>query len=154
MRVFGEGGDRQLDRRLRDLRQEPSEELVDAIAARVGARRPRAWSRVAFAAALATFVLGSFASFGGVGYAASGAKHTLQAVVRTTHIQTSAAKQYKSKQKPHVAVRHTAAAQASAPKSAAETLPFTGVSLAWTVAAGLALLLLGLALRRRELRRR
>jgi LPXTG-motif cell wall-anchored protein len=35
----------------------------------------------------------------------------------------------------------------------AQTLPFTGLSLVWTAIAGFAMLLLGIALRRREQRR-
>jgi hypothetical protein len=150
--IFRERDDRRLDRRLRGLRQEPREELIESIALQVGERRPRAWSRVAFAGALATLVLGTFASFGGVSYAASGAKHTLKAVATTTHVQSSAAKQYKPKVVAHVGVKHAAVARTHPLNAAvkAQTLPFTGVSLVWTAVGGFVLLLLGFALRRRE----
>jgi hypothetical protein len=144
--------DRELERRLRGLREEPSNELIDSIAAKVGTRRPRAWSRGVFATSFATVVLGTFASLGGVGYAASGAQQTLKAVAKTTHIQTAATSQYK-----HVKVAHVAAATKKAQPLAhavkAQTLPFTGYSLVWTSVGGLVLLIAGFGLRRREQRR-
>jgi hypothetical protein len=143
--------DRELERRLRGLREEPSNELIDSIAAKVGTRRPRAWSRGVFATSFATVVLGTFASLGGVGYAASGAQQTLKAVAKTTHIQTAASSQYKH---PKV-VKVAAAAKTVRPLRAVkgQTLPFTGYSLVWTSVGGLVLLIAGFGLRRREQRR-
>src|SRR2546427_6654832 len=68
---------------LRNERAEPREEFVQALADRVGAERPAyrtAWSRLAFAGAASTMILGMFASFGGLGYAASGANSTYSVV--------------------------------------------------------------------------
>jgi hypothetical protein len=66
----------ELDAALRSQRVEPREEFVEGLSRRVLAEPPagqRAWSRVAFAAAVSTFILGTFAPFGGLSYAASGA---------------------------------------------------------------------------------
>ena len=61
---------------LRSHRPDAREEFVESLAQRVAAERsarPRvAWSRLAFAGAASTMILGMFASFGGLGYAASG----------------------------------------------------------------------------------
>ena len=68
-----------LGRQLSAARPRPSAELVEGIAARVSARpTPRRYSRVAFGLALATFMAGLFATFGGVGYAASGVTDTVR----------------------------------------------------------------------------
>src|SRR2546425_9349379 len=73
---------RHLEGRLRSARSAPRDEFVRSIASRVSENpAPRAWSRIAFAASLTTLLLGTFASFGGLGYAASGAAsavHTLK----------------------------------------------------------------------------
>lgn len=152
MGAFRGEDDRELERRLRGLREEPSNELIDSIAARVGTRRPRAWSRGMFAAAFATIVLGTFASLGGVGYAAAGAHQTIKAVAHTTHKQTSASSQYKRTSVAHVAAAKTTPRLVPTAVKG-ETLPFTGYSLIWTTVGGLILLLAGVALRRREHRR-
>lgn len=146
--------DRELERRLRGLREEPSNELIDSIAVKVGTRRPRAWSRGVFATSFATVVLGTFASLGGVGYAASGAQQTLKAVAKTTHIQTAASSQYKHPKVVQVAAATKPAARpVGAVKAQTQTLPFTGYSLVWTTVGGLVLLIAGFGLRRREQRR-
>src|SRR2546428_5601381 len=88
---------------LRSHRAEPREEflqgLVDQVAERAVHRT--AWSRLAFAGAASTMILGMFASFGGLSYAASGATSTYtvvkQAVVHhkvTVHVKSSASGQY------------------------------------------------------------
>src|SRR4051794_17028981 len=73
-RKFDGGSD--LEAQLRSYRASAPEELVDRVGHRIAGERrapQRAWSRVAFASAVAVFMLGTFASFGGLSYAASGA---------------------------------------------------------------------------------
>ena|SRR2546422_664687 len=146
---------------LRSYRAEPSEEFVESLAGRVSAQRPvhhTAWSRLAFAGAASTMILGMLASFGGLGYAASGASSTYtvvkQAVVHhkvTVHVKSSASGQYDTT--PAAPAQNVAGetqvkgATLGAVKS---SLPFTGLSLLATVLVGLALLATGLILRRRE----
>ena len=70
---------------LRSARPEASEDLVarldgQVIAANDRLARRNRGSRLAFGTALLVFVLGSFASFGGLSYAATGAKNTATAV--------------------------------------------------------------------------
>ena len=69
---------------LRSYRSVPSEEFVKSLAEQVAAEPPAhqrtAWSRLAFAGAASTMILGMFASFGGLGYAAAGASSTYSAV--------------------------------------------------------------------------
>lgn len=73
-----------LARELRASRPELSADFVEILTKHVGThgRRSRlyAWSRVSFAGALTVVVLGAFASFGGLGYAASGTKQAVKAV--------------------------------------------------------------------------
>ena len=73
-----------LARELRASRPELPAYFVDGLAKRVDASsrssRLYAWSKVSFAAALTVLVLGAFASFGGLGYAASGTKQAVKAV--------------------------------------------------------------------------
>src|SRR5690349_10477400 len=97
------GDHRWLEGALRAQRAEAPDGLVEEIAAAVSAvpvRRRGAWSRVAFASAVSVFVLGTFASFGGLGYASSGASDTYSAVKKIAVGQelrvakTSAADQY------------------------------------------------------------
>jgi len=158
----------ELESALRELRSQASAELVDDLSRRVAGQRssaPRAWSRTAFAAAVSVFILGTFASFGGLSYAASGASGTYGAVKQvvvkhklTVSIPTSSAEaQYPHKPKPpsagpfkppaapHQQPTGTVAAQSS-------TLPFTGFSLLATFLVSLALIGAGIALRRRERR--
>src|SRR2546425_1529266 len=89
---------------LRSHHAEPREEFVQSLADQIDAARPvsrTAWSRLAFAGAASTMILGMFASFGGLGYAASGATSTYtvvkQGVVHhklTVHVKSSASGQY------------------------------------------------------------
>jgi hypothetical protein len=149
---------------LRAHRSKPRDEFVRELSGRVEARRPTQWSRLAFAAAASTFILGMFAAVGGFAYVASGATSTY-----------SVAKQVVVKHKLAVAVHKSSAsdeypgtpsepptsnvagttkqASGTAGVASAQTLPFTGVSLPATVALGLILLTLGLILRRRERRK-
>jgi hypothetical protein len=103
-----------LARELRASRPELSADFVDALSKRVdaGGRRSRlyAWSRVSFAGALTVLVLGAFASFGGLGYAASGTKQAVKAVKhvvapsRPEIVQKSAAQQQYGQ--PRVTICH------------------------------------------------
>jgi hypothetical protein len=154
----------ELDGLLRSQRAEARDEFVDGLAERVLATprtTRRAWSRVAFAGAVTTFILGTVASFGGLSYAASGATGTYHAVkqVAVKHTlfvsvhKSSAAGQYapkpKLKKKKHHAAGGTAGVQAAVSKPSG-TLPFTGLSLLTTLIVSLALIATGLLLRRRE----
>jgi len=161
--------DAKLEAALRSRRAEAPADFVAALSRRVQARSAaprRAWSRVAFAAALSVFILGSFASFGGLSYAASGASHTYDAVKQvvvkqklTVKVHTSsAADQYPpAPPAPHqvkgVHVQKKTPKPPAAPQVApASTLPFTGFSLAGTLVLSLALIAGGILLRRRERR--
>ena len=148
---------------LRSHRAEPREEFVESLADRVSAERPgqrTTWSRLAFAGAASTMILGMFASFGGLGYAASGASSTYtvvkQAVVHhklTVHVKSSASGQYDvtpAAPAPTQQVAGQKQVKGSALGAVKSSLPFTGVSLLATVLLGFALLVTGLILRRRE----
>ena len=150
-----------LGRQLTAARPRPSSELVEGIAARVSARpTPRRYSRVAFGLALATFMAGLFATFGGVGYAASGVTDTVKAVKTAVHVtshkqtvQSSAKAQYGHSQvAAAIAKVQKPKTPAPAVKSTVKSgqLPFTGLSLLPTVLVALALIGLGVLLRRRE----
>ncbi len=149
---------------LRSHRAEPREEFLQGLVDQVGAERPvhrTAWSRLAFAGAASTMILGMFASFGGLGYAASGASATYS-VVKKAVVQhkltvdvrkSSAAGQYDTTPTPpanNVAGESAVKGTAAGAVAGAQTLPFTGVSLLVTVLIGFGLLATGLILRRRE----
>jgi hypothetical protein len=72
---------------LRASRPEPSPELVKTLSDQYGANRRRAHlyvaSRLSFAGALTVLMLGTLASFGGLGYAASSTK---QAAIAVKHV--------------------------------------------------------------------
>src|SRR5436305_9056292 len=141
---------------LRSHRAEPREEFVESVANRISAERPvqrTAWSRLAFAGAASTMILGMFASFGGLGYAASGATSTYtvvkQAVVHhklKVHIkESSASSQYdQTPTAPAQQVAGQTQVKGSALGAVKSSLPFTGVSLLATVLLGFALLVTGL----------
>jgi hypothetical protein len=114
---------------------------------------------------VSVFILGTFASFGGLSYAASGAAGTYHAVkqVAVKHSlivsvpKSSASAQYAPKPKPHKTTQPPAAKVAGtqagvAGVSSGGTLPFTGLSLLATFILSLSLIALGVALRRRERR--
>jgi hypothetical protein len=149
---------------LKRSRSEPREEFVASLAERIAEERPRhrvAWSRLAFAGAASTMILGVFASFGGFGYAASGASSTYS-VVKQAVVQhklsvdvhkSSAASQYDSAPSatpPQNNAGQVEGADVGQVAGAQSELPFTGLSLLVTVLVGLALLTTGLILRRRE----
>jgi hypothetical protein len=154
----------ELEAALRARRPEAGEEFVKSVSARVDedrSPRPVAWSRLAFAGAVSTLILGSFASFGGFGYASSGATSTYklakQMVVQKAIVvdRSSASAQY-----PPPPTQPTQPASGTAGQEAAsgtlgqasQALPFTGISLITTTLIGCTLLALGLFLRRRERR--
>jgi hypothetical protein len=114
-------------------------------------------------------MLGTFASFGALSYAASGTTSAVSAVKRVV-VENKAVKREKSSaqdqysQPSVVTPKQTAkpkasaggvAGQVSKPSTSAVatpsgTLPFTGSGLLGTAALGLVFLALGIALRRRE----
>ena len=159
-----QGGDHGLERRLRSARPEAPDHLVNAVSTRVAGReRPRVGSRLAFAAAFSTLLLGSFAAFGGVGYTTAGASHAYKTAKNLTaakpvRVQSAADDQYKPTPKENEGVASASASQTSQSQTAGaavareqgQTLPFTGISLLATVIVALALMALGFALRRRE----
>jgi hypothetical protein len=162
---------RQLDPEalLRAHRSEPRNEFVRDLAGRLrvdptAVKRPTAWSRLAFAGAISTMILGMFATVGGFSYAASGATSTYSVVKEivvdrelTVDVETSSAQQQypgtptPPAEPPQQNVGSNATAGVASVE-AAETLPFTGISLLATALLGTALLALGLILRRRERR--
>jgi hypothetical protein len=161
-----------LERSLRAARPEARDELVAELVSRSATGRPvHRRSRGAFAAALTVFMVGSFASFGGLGYAAASAQDAAKSLTRIVtpskqtalqarDTQSSAQHQYgkdtftppAAKPKSTVTIK---VASASATQVAAESgeLPFTGLGLGATALLGLALLGFGAMLRRRENRR-
>jgi hypothetical protein len=114
------------------------------------------WSRAAFVAAFVVLVVGSFASFGGLSYAASSGTHALRTVAHaaTGHKvvvrSSSAASQYNKAPTGQVLgaknTKHQKKVLAAPVKSG--TLPFTGISLLVTVLLSLALAAGGYFLRR------
>ena len=167
------GTARDLEGALCRRRVDAPSRLVETIATRISENGApvsrRAWSRLAFASSVSVFVLGSFASFGGLSYAASGADGTMAAVkqivvqhtLKVTVHRSSAASQYPSTPtkpaKPHIKGQtFTPPKTAVQPKSSASassgTLPFTGLSLLGTAVLSIVLVGLGFLLRRRERR--
>lgn len=157
---------------LLDARPEAPESLVRELDRNVvsPATRPARRSRRALYAAMTVVMVGTFASFGGLGYAASGAQGTVNAVKQavapaktqvTQSAKTSAAAQYdeesvpteQSKTEPGTLEPPTStAATATASTGKGTTLPFTGLGLGATAFFGAALLAFGIYLRRRESR--
>ena len=84
MKRFRPGRKDDLGAVLRASRPEPSRDFVDTLSARIASdgrrTRLRSTSRLSFAAALTVFMLGTLASFGGLGYAASSTKGAFQKV--------------------------------------------------------------------------
>jgi hypothetical protein len=128
-------------------------------APRAQGSRALAWSRLSFAAAVVVLIVGTFASFGGLGYAASNGKHAAHALAKVTAghkvlvTHSAAAGQYpgatsapKAPFKPPV-TKPTSSSPIST-TAEASTLPFTGTSLLATVLVAAALLGTGLVLRR------
>ena len=157
---------------LRAYRPSPHPEFVKELTADLGRfdRRPRAWSRVAFASALSTVMLGAVASFGGLGYAADKVDHGVSAVKSAlgstggdalrVSSRSPASDQYASPPPTtppgggEVLGAGGGGAGGPAPAQAVVSgeLPFTGFPLIWTGLVGLGFLVLGVLLHRRESR--
>jgi hypothetical protein len=169
-------GNDDLEQRLRGERPEAPEKLVAGLANRAAPPAPaRRWSRVAFASAMTVFMLGFFASFGGLGYASANVESATRSVTRivvptkTTKVkvvrqtQSAAAVQYSSPSpqtytpppsKPKV-IQVAGISTSQQPTSTSSgTLPFTGFGLGLTAGLGLLLVALGVIMRRRESRAR
>jgi len=157
----------ELEAALRSLRAEPSSDFVRDVSRRLHAHQApvrRHWSRLAFAGAMSTLILGVFASLGGFAYTASSATTTYHAVkkivlkqkVAVTVHKSSASDQYGPTPAPpksaprSVTHRANTARTGVAAVSSSGTLPFTGFSLLATVVVSCMLIGLGLVLRRRE----
>jgi hypothetical protein len=158
------GSESELEAQLRAARVEAPDEFVSGLSRQIasngGSRTVRPWSRVAFAGAVTTLMVGMFASFGGIGYAASGADHTYQTVKalvvthRVTVRHSAASDQYGNNPTEPSSPSGTVAGAQSAGgvegAAAGGTLPFTGFSLLATVLVSLGLIATGIVLRRRE----
>jgi len=143
---------------LKNYRAEPREEFVQSLADRVSAEPPvhrTAWSRLAFAGAASTMILGMFASFGATSTYSVVKKAVVQHKLSVDVHKSSASAQYATNpeppaQKPAQESGGEVNGTAAGAVAGAQTLPFTGVSLLVTVLIGLTLLATGLILRRRE----
>jgi hypothetical protein len=168
--------ERALARALRAARPEGRDEFVAHLADGVAASRPvRRWSRVAFAGAMAVFMLGPFVSLGGLGYAASSAQDAANGITRivksakhsgkfVVHTKKSSAEDQYGEMKitPIVKVKGGAVTKRPTTKvggiggppaaTSGGELPFTGLGLGATAGLGVLLLGLGALLRRREAR--
>jgi hypothetical protein len=163
-RDFSEGRGSQHDAQLRSSRPQARDEFVESLAQHVVGHAPTAtWarSRLAFAGAVSTFILGTLVSFGGLSYAATGAEgtyHTMRqvAVHHTLFVsvhKSSAADQYAPKPKPHHSHHRTSGGVAGVRDTVVRpsgTLPFTGISLLTTLVVSLLLIATDAFLRRRE----
>ena len=162
-----------LETELRAFRPAPRPELVDSIADRIATAhqaRPQLHrlSRLSFAAAMTTLVLGTLASFGGLSHAASGTVDAFEAVktVATEDVglripdRSPAQTQYRDEE-DETEVTTVVGTRPGAPGGGgagapvtdvagvtAEQLPLTGLGLVTTALVGLGFAGLGLALRR------
>jgi hypothetical protein len=157
------GRESDLESQLRAARVEARDEFVTDLSRQIVASGTpatvRPWSRVAFAGAVTALMLGTFASFGGISYAASGADHSYRAVktlVVKHHVtvhRSAAGDQYGPNPGAPTHPSGTVASQSTGGVAAAAqgaTLPFTGFSLLATVLVSLGLIAVGIVLRRRE----
>jgi hypothetical protein len=158
-----------VERVLREGRPEAPDHLVAELVDRsTPVHQVHRGSRVAFAAALTVFMVGSFASFGGIGYAAASAQDAAKSITRIvapakqTKLQaretkSAAQDQYGSQTftppaaEPKAKVKAKVASVSKTQVAAVSgELPFTGIGLGATALLGLTLLALGTFLRRRE----
>ena len=175
MRIWNRGSD-DLERRLRAERPEAPEALVAELVDRSATAAPaRRWSRVAFASAMTVFMVGFFASFGGLGYASANVESATRTVTRIVvptktakvkvvrQTQSAASAQYSSPKpqtftpppsKPKVIQVAGISTSQQPTTTSAGTLPFTGFGLGLTAGLGLLLVAVGAIMRRRESRAR
>jgi hypothetical protein len=156
-----------LERELRTSFEAPAgfeETLSERVRQSAPAARYARASHRLFVTALVVFMLGTFASFGGVSLAAQGARQTVSAVAHVTvapkrvvHRTTAASDQYGKTATVVKAVKVVTKAKPKAKPAAAVlaatttkkgTLPFTGISLLATVLLSLVFVSAGLILRR------
>ena len=174
MKRFWDSGEDGLERVLCDGRPEAPDEFVAGLARKVTPTpHARRWSRVAFASSLTVFMVGSFASFGGLGYAAGNAHSVAKSVTRivtpaaktqklAVKTKSAAVDQYgnqtytppaaQPKPKPAKVIKVAGISTQTSPTQSSDELPFTGLGLGVTAALGLMLLAFGALLRRRESR--
>ena len=158
----GLGGNANVEALLRASRPVPRQGFLDEVKACLTrpSSRPLAWSRVAFASALTTVMVGGFAAFGGLSYAAdkvdggaTGVKKALTTESARQSQRSPAADQYTSPPPPGGGVSGESGSGGAPPAGQVSgELPFTGFPLLATAGIGFVLLLAGLLLRRRELR--
>jgi hypothetical protein len=117
-------------------------------------------SRLVFVTALCVLLLGVFASFGGVSYAAHGISHSVGSV-KSAVSGPSVVHRSPANDQYHTPPPVTppagggvsgAGGGAGAQPAAMGNLPFTGFPIIFTSAIGFGLILIGLMLRRREQR--
>jgi hypothetical protein len=155
---------RDVERLLEAHRPLPRTDFVHELARGLGrseARHPLAWSRVAFVTALSVLMLGVFASFGGVSYAAGRVDSGVEAVknalggsdgsLRVSQ-SSPASDQYGSPPPVQTGGGVLGSGGGASQPSPSGSLPFTGFPLIFTMAIGIGLMLVGILLRRRELR--
>ena len=136
----------------------PRPVFIDAVALSLRRRDARRHvpSRVAFASALTTLMLGTFAAFGGLSYAAAsadrGASALKQAFAQRVVERSPAADQYGPSPPPPGGGVLGPGPGGAQPSPSGE-LPFTGFPLLGAVALGLSFVAAGVVLRRRELHR-
>jgi hypothetical protein len=159
-------GDPQLEAALKRYRSEPRDEFARAVVDRIGGSSRAvslfALSRLSFAAAVTVLILGSVVSFGGLGYAATGAGEAADAVgtvlapakrgatvVRNSPAQTGHVEPTERQQiEVAAATKRRQQPLQAAVRQRQDELPFTGLALMTTVAFALMLIALGVFLRR------
>ncbi len=152
-----------LENELRTARPEAPRRFVETLADHVRRESRDAGlyrlSRLSYAASLTVLMLGVFASFGGLGHAATATKDAVEAAksaVASEPTVVAASPAQDQYEEPAAAAveeeegEREAAPPAPRPVQVEGDLPFTGLGLITTVLLGLALAGLGFALRRRS----